>query len=113
MVVLCAGASGAVAADIEAGKAKAAIVCAACHGALGASVSDTIPNLAGQKARYIEIQLKALREGTRKNPIMGATPNGARRSRRCCATRTGTTQRSPPTGSPGPASTRPQRRRDR
>jgi cytochrome c553 len=60
----------ALAADIEAGKAKAAEVCAACHGALGTSVSDTIPNLAGQKARYIEIQLKALRDGSRKNPIM-------------------------------------------
>ena len=56
---LLAGASGAIAADIEAGKAKVGVVCAACHGALGASVSDTIPNLAGQKSRYIEIQLKA------------------------------------------------------
>ena len=68
---LLAGASGAIAADIEAGKAKVGVVCAACHGALGASVSDTIPNLAGQKSRYIETQLKALRDGTRKNPIMG------------------------------------------
>jgi cytochrome c553 len=66
-------ASGAYAAgDIEAGKAKVAVVCAACHGAQGASVSDTIPNLAGQKGRYIETQLKALRDGTRKNPVMGA-----------------------------------------
>src|SRR5271154_3249738 len=62
----------ALAADIEAGKAKAAEVCAACHGAVGVSVSDTIPNLAGQKARYIETQLRALRDGSRKNPIMGA-----------------------------------------
>jgi cytochrome c553 len=68
---LLAGAPGAMAADIEAGKAKVATVCAACHGALGTSVSDTIPNLAGQKGKYIEIQLKALRDGTRKNPIMG------------------------------------------
>jgi cytochrome c553 len=60
------------AADIEAGKTKALTVCAACHGANGLSVSDTIPNLAGQKAGYLENQLKALREGTRKNPIMGA-----------------------------------------
>src|SRR5882762_4686895 len=52
------------AADLEAGKAKVATVCAACHGAAGVSVSDTIPNL--------EAQLKALREGTRKNPIMNA-----------------------------------------
>jgi cytochrome c553 len=60
------------AADLESGRAKASTVCAACHGANGISVSDTIPNLAGQKARYLEAQLKALKEGTRKNPIMNA-----------------------------------------
>jgi len=60
------------AADLEAGKAKVATVCAACHGAAGVSVSDTIPNLAAQRAGYIEAQLKALKEGTRKNPIMNA-----------------------------------------
>jgi cytochrome c553 len=60
------------AADVEAGKAKVQAVCAACHGANGVSVSDTIPNLAGQKAVYLETQLKALREGLRKNPIMNA-----------------------------------------
>jgi predicted CXXCH cytochrome family protein len=60
------------AADIEAGKAKVVTVCAACHGATGVSVSDTIPNLAGQRAAYLEAQLKALKEGTRKNPIMNA-----------------------------------------
>ena len=36
------------------------------------SVSDAIPNLAGQKSAYIESQLKALKEGTRKNQIMSA-----------------------------------------
>jgi cytochrome c553 len=56
------------AADIEAGKAKAAQVCAACHGANGVSVSDTIPNLAAQRAGYIEAQLKAFKEGARKAP---------------------------------------------
>ena len=58
------------AADIEAGKAKVAAVCAACHGATGVSVSETIPNLAAQRAGYIEAQLKALKSGTRKAPIM-------------------------------------------
>lgn len=42
------------AADIEAGKAKALAVCAACHGANGISVSDAIPNLAGQRVSYLE-----------------------------------------------------------
>jgi cytochrome c553 len=58
------------AADIEAGKAKVATVCAACHGANGVSVADTIPNLAAQRAGYITAQLKALKDGTRKHDIM-------------------------------------------
>jgi cytochrome c553 len=62
----------AFAADIEAGKARVQAVCAACHGANGISVSDAIPNLAGQKPVYLEIQLKALKDGSRKNPIMNA-----------------------------------------
>ena len=49
--------------NIEAGKAKVAEVCAACHGLNGVSVSDTIPNLAGQRAAYIESQLKAFKDG--------------------------------------------------
>jgi len=60
------------AADIEAGKAKVATVCAACHGATGVSVSETIPNLAAQRAGYLEAQLKVLKDGTRKNPVMNA-----------------------------------------
>jgi cytochrome c553 len=60
------------AADAAAGKAKAESVCAACHGAAGVSVSDGIPHLAAQRAGYLEGQLKAFKEGTRKNPIMNA-----------------------------------------
>ena len=59
-------------ADIEAGKAKVASVCSACHGMEGVSVSEGIPNLAAQRAGYIESQLKALKDGSRKNPIMNA-----------------------------------------
>jgi cytochrome c553 len=69
--VLLAVAPFAQAADLEAGKARAATVCAACHGANGVSVSDTIPNLAAQRAGYLEAQLKAFKEGTRK--AAGAT----------------------------------------
>jgi cytochrome c553 len=58
--------------NLEAGRAKVAAVCAACHGAAGVSVSEAIPNLAAQRAGYLEAQLKALKEGTRKNPIMNA-----------------------------------------
>ena len=67
---LClAFAPAALAADIGAGKAKVEMVCAACHGANGISVSDTIPNLAGQRAAYIEAQLKAFKDGARKAPV--------------------------------------------
>jgi cytochrome c553 len=62
----------AAAPDPDAGRAKAEAACAACHGALGISVSDTIPNLAGQKPRYLETQLKALKSGARKNDVMHA-----------------------------------------
>src|ERR671939_1172339 len=54
------------AADIEAGRAKATAVCGACHGTNGVSVSDTIPNLAAQRAAYLEAQLKAFKDGVRK-----------------------------------------------
>lgn len=70
--ILLLAASVAHAADIEAGKAKVAAVCAACHGANGVSVSDAIPNLAAQRAGYLEGQLKALKDGSRKNAIMNA-----------------------------------------
>ena len=54
------------AANLEAGKAKVDAVCSACHGANGVSVSDTIPNLAAQRAVYIEAQLKSFKDGTRR-----------------------------------------------
>lgn len=72
IVVMTACSSAAWAANLDAGGVKAAAVCAACHGARGVSVSDTIPNLAGQKARYLESQLRALKQGSRKNGIMNA-----------------------------------------
>ena len=74
LLATLAGAAGTAAAapDPDAGRAKAEAACAACHGALGISVSDTIPNLAGQKARYLENQLKALKSGSRKNDVMHA-----------------------------------------
>lgn len=56
--------------DLAAGKDKYEATCAACHGAAGISVAPTYPNLAGQKAPYLEEQLKAFRDGTRKNDIM-------------------------------------------
>lgn len=60
------------AADIEAGKAKAA-VCAACHGANGISLIPTYPNLAGQKSAYLESSIKAYKTQDRiggQAPVM-------------------------------------------
>ncbi len=59
-------------ADATAGRTKVEAACAACHGANGVSVADTIPNLAGQKAAYLETQLRALKSGTRRNAVMNA-----------------------------------------
>ncbi len=69
VLVVIASLTSAEAADIAAGKGKAE-ACAACHGQNGISVSGDIPNLAGQKVDYLVNQLKAFRDGTRKNAIM-------------------------------------------
>jgi cytochrome c553 len=68
VAMILAAAQSVYAADVEAGKQLASTVCAACHGISGVSVSDTVPNLAGQRARYIEAQLKFFKDGTRKEP---------------------------------------------
>jgi len=70
MIALCCISVPAVAADVEAGRAKAAGVCVACHGINGASVADHIPNLAGQRAAYLGAQLAAFKAGSRKSDIM-------------------------------------------
>ena len=61
----------ALAADPEAGREMAA-QCAGCHGEAGVTVDAEIPNLAAQKADYLEAQLEAFREGERSNPLMNA-----------------------------------------
>ena len=58
-----------VAADIAAGKAKA-MICASCHGAKGISPTDTVPNLAGQKAGYLAKAIGDFKSGARKNGMM-------------------------------------------
>lgn len=55
--------------DAAAGKTKSA-TCAACHGAEGISANDLWPNLAGQKPGYLTKQMKAFRDGDRKDPLM-------------------------------------------
>ncbi len=70
LLALSLMATSAVAADLEAGQAKA-MSCAMCHGANGISQMPGAPNLAGQQALYVELQLKNYRSGKRSNEIMG------------------------------------------
>jgi cytochrome c553 len=70
-VTLAASANAALAGDAAAGKVKAAM-CAGCHGANGISAAPIYPNLAGQKEAYIVKQLKAFKDGSRKDPVMSA-----------------------------------------
>jgi len=72
LLALLAGLPAAQAADIEAGKARASTVCAACHGGNGVSVAAFIPNLAGQKVAYLTDQLQAFKAGERKSDLMNA-----------------------------------------
>ncbi len=69
-MMLIAAAGPAWAGDAAAGKAKAAM-CAGCHGSDGISLNPLWPNLAGQKEGYLIKQLRAFRDGTRKDPLMG------------------------------------------
>ncbi len=57
------------AADIDAGRTKS-LACQACHGSNGMGTAPDIPNLAGQKAAYLQAQLTAFRAGARKNDFM-------------------------------------------
>jgi len=60
-------------ADIDAGKAKAQEVCAACHGADGNPAAAGIaPILAQQTFRYLSIELRDFKAGRRKDPVMSA-----------------------------------------
>lgn len=47
-----------------------AAACATCHGADGNSDNALWPNLAGQHAEYLALQLRAFRDGVRENPVM-------------------------------------------
>jgi cytochrome c553 len=71
-VALAAEPTSATAAKPDLAKAKqtADQICAACHGADGNSPSPANPNLAGQQAAYITLQLEHFKSGIRNNPIM-------------------------------------------
>jgi cytochrome c553 len=74
-LVLLALAVGANAQDLEAGKKKAAEVCAACHGPDGNSASGDFPRLAGQHRDYLAKALRDYKSGARKDPVMSGFAN--------------------------------------
>ena len=69
--VLIAIAGPTLAKDYEAGKKKAAEICAACHGEDGNKpITPDTPRLAGQYYDYIVHALEAYQKGKRENPLM-------------------------------------------
>jgi cytochrome c553 len=68
--VAAVSASVAQAANVDAGRAKAKEVCAACHGDDGNSPTADFPKLAGQHRDYLAKALRDYKSGVRRNPIM-------------------------------------------
>jgi len=58
--------------DLAKAQQIASTVCAACHGADGNSAAAANPNLAGQEADYITLQLAHFKAGIRANATMQA-----------------------------------------
>jgi cytochrome c553 len=58
--------------DVAQGK-RLAEACAGCHGASGISATPGVPNLAGQRAVYLYLELKAYQSGARDNAAMNNT----------------------------------------
>ena len=62
--------TSAQAASIYAGRAKAAAVCAQCHGIKTTSADAPFPPLAGRDNEYLKMALKQYRDKTRVSDIM-------------------------------------------
>ena len=56
--------------DLAKAQQTATQICAACHGPDGNSATSANPNLAGQHANYITVQLAHFKAGIRVNAIM-------------------------------------------
>ena len=72
VLAVASGSSGAFAkGNAESGKAKAAQVCAACHGPDGNKpIGPDFPILGGQPVDYLRQALADYKSGKRNNPIM-------------------------------------------
>lgn len=63
----------ATAQDVSEGRRLAQDACARCHGPTGVSVTAGIPHIAGQRAPYTHLQLRAYKQGGRpQSPMAGA-----------------------------------------
>ncbi|MGR9044102.1 MAG: c-type cytochrome [Gammaproteobacteria bacterium] len=58
------------AANLYAGKSKAAEVCSQCHGIRSPSAGAPFPSLAGRDAEYLKMALKQYRDKIRVSEIM-------------------------------------------
>jgi cytochrome c553 len=56
--------------DVTAGRLKAEVACALCHGPIGVATLPNAPHLAGQQAIYLSEQLRNYRSGKRQNEVM-------------------------------------------
>lgn len=56
--------------------ANKALTCVGCHGPEGNSSNGQYPILAGQQAAYLANQLRAFKNGARKNPTMNGLASG-------------------------------------
>ena len=56
--------------EVTEGKRLAATSCAGCHGANGINTNPRVPNLAGQRAAYLYIEMKAYQSGARGDSAM-------------------------------------------
>lgn len=75
ILLVFSGVLSAEPADLTRGQGKAAM-CAACHGPTGISVLPDYPNLAGQKDGYLQLALKAYRDGGRQHQVMAPMAQG-------------------------------------
>jgi cytochrome c553 len=70
MLLILLSSSVFASADVEAGKKKADVFCAGCHGPTGKAQLPQNPNLQGQNIIYTINQLKAFKDGRRNNLVM-------------------------------------------
>ncbi|MEE2950561.1 Cytochrome c553 [Fulvimarina manganoxydans] len=71
----CALTSATAAADLSAGREKAA-QCATCHGLDGIATAPDAPNIAGDSRYYLKDQLEAFRSGRRQHQQMSIIAQG-------------------------------------